>query len=148
MRSFRHPRWQHLDYRVKVATTQENKSPTQGTLQWTFTTPRWRCGSILLQFWANGDPDLSRHMVSLGPNELTHSGWDKMVAISQTTCSSAFSWIIFFEFKIKFHCIEICSLGCHIGSDNGLAQNRRQAIILTNVGMYWCQDCQPIPNHI
>ena len=48
MRSFRHPRWQHLDYRVKVATTRENKPPTQGTRQWTFTTPRWRCGSILL----------------------------------------------------------------------------------------------------
>ena len=48
MRLFRHPRWQHLDYRVKVATTQENKPPTQGTRQWTFTTPRWRCGSILL----------------------------------------------------------------------------------------------------
>ena len=48
MRSFRHPRWQHLDYRVKVATTLENKPPTQGTCQWTFTTPRWRCGSILL----------------------------------------------------------------------------------------------------
>ena len=47
MMSFRHPRWQHLDYRVKVATTQ-NKPPTQGTRQWTFTTPRWRCGSILL----------------------------------------------------------------------------------------------------
>ena len=31
MRLFRHPRWQHLDYRVKVATTQENKPPTQGT---------------------------------------------------------------------------------------------------------------------
>ena len=48
MRLFRHPWWQHLDYRVKVATTQENKPPTQGTRQWTFTTPRWRCGSILL----------------------------------------------------------------------------------------------------
>ena len=48
MRLFRHPRWQHLDYRLKVATTQENKPPTQGTRQWTFTTPRWRCGSILL----------------------------------------------------------------------------------------------------
>ena len=48
MRLFRHSWWQHLDYRVKVATTQENKPPTQGTRQWTFTTPRWRCGSILL----------------------------------------------------------------------------------------------------
>ena len=56
MRSFRHPQWQHLDYRVKVATTQENKPPTQGTRQWTFTTPRWRCGSILLPSLNAGVP--------------------------------------------------------------------------------------------
>ena len=57
MRSFRHPRWQHLDYRVKVATTQENKPPTQGTRQWTFTTPRWRCGSILRPSLNAGVPE-------------------------------------------------------------------------------------------
>ena len=57
MRSFRHPRWQHLDYRVKVATTQENKPPTQGTRQWTFTTPRWRYGSILLPSLNAGVPE-------------------------------------------------------------------------------------------
>ena len=56
MRLFRHPRWQHLDYRLKVATTQENKPPTQGTRQWTFTTPRWRCGSILLPSLNAGVP--------------------------------------------------------------------------------------------
>ena len=57
MRSFRHARWQHLDYRVKVATTQENKPPTQGTHQWTFTTPRWRCRSILLPSLNAGVPE-------------------------------------------------------------------------------------------
>ena len=58
MRLFRHPRWQHLDYRVKVAIfTQENKPPTQGTRQWTFTTPRWRCGSILLPSLNAGVPE-------------------------------------------------------------------------------------------
>ena len=57
MRLFRHPWWQHLDYRVKVATTQENKPPTQGTRQWTFTTPRWRCGSILLPSLNAGVPE-------------------------------------------------------------------------------------------
>ena len=57
MRSFRHPRWQHLDYRVKVATTQENKPPTQGTRRWTFTTPLWRCGSILLPSLNAGVPE-------------------------------------------------------------------------------------------
>ena len=34
---------------------------------------------------------------------LTHWGWDKMDAISQTTFSSAFSWIKMFEFQLKFH---------------------------------------------
>ena len=57
MRLFIHPWWQHLDYRVKVATTQEKKPPTQGTRQWTFTTPRWRCGSILLPSLNAGVPE-------------------------------------------------------------------------------------------
>ena len=35
--------------------------------------------------------------------ELTHRGRDKMDAISQTTCSSAFSWMKRFEFRLKFH---------------------------------------------
>ena len=34
---------------------------------------------------------------------LTHWGWDKMDAISQTTFSSAFSWMKMFEFRLKFH---------------------------------------------
>ena len=34
--------------------------------------------------WASVDHDLQRHMVSLGPNELTHLCLDKMAAISQT----------------------------------------------------------------
>ena len=34
---------------------------------------------------------------------LTHWGRDKMDAISQTTFSSAFSWIKMFEFRQKFH---------------------------------------------
>ena len=61
-----------------------------------------------------------------------------MVAIWQKTFSSAFS----FEFYKK-NFIEICFLGCNwqydsIGSDNGLVPNRRQAIIWSNVGMfYW-----------
>ena len=36
-------------------------------------------------------------------NLLTHWGRDKMAAISQTTFSSAFSWMQTFEFWIKFH---------------------------------------------
>ena len=34
---------------------------------------------------------------------LTHWGRDKMDAISQTTFSSAFSWMKIFEFRWKFH---------------------------------------------
>ena len=34
---------------------------------------------------------------------LTHWGRDKMVAISQTTFLSAFSWMEMFEFRLKFH---------------------------------------------
>ena len=92
MRLFRHPRWQHLDYRVKVATTQENKPPTQGTRQWTFTTPRWRCGSILLPSLNAGVPEPTggsfigasdnqwmnhvgcRQKISVASKELTHWG--------------------------------------------------------------------------
>ena len=35
--------------------------------------------------------------------QLTHWGRDKMDAISQTTFSSAFSWMKMFEFRLKFH---------------------------------------------
>ena len=34
---------------------------------------------------------------------LTHWGWDKMNAISQTTFWSAFSWMKMFDFRLKFH---------------------------------------------
>ena len=46
-----------------------------------------------------GDKPLSKPMMTL----LTHWGRDKMDAISQTTCSSAFSWMKMFEFRLKFH---------------------------------------------
>ena len=37
------------------------------------------------------------------PTLLTHWGRDKMDAISQTTRSSAFSWMKMFEFRLRFH---------------------------------------------
>ena len=43
------------------------------------------------------------HMASLGPNELTHWGWDKMAAFSQTTLPDAFSWMKMLQFQLKFH---------------------------------------------
>ena len=36
-------------------------------------------------------------------NYLTHWGRDKIDAISQTACSSAFSWMKMFEFHLRFH---------------------------------------------
>ena len=39
----------------------------------------------------------------LGLNELTHWGWDKMDAISQTTHLNTFSWMKMLEFRLKFH---------------------------------------------
>ena len=39
----------------------------------------------------------------LGLIELTHWGWDKMAAISQTTFSIAFSWMKWYEFRLRFH---------------------------------------------
>ena len=35
--------------------------------------------------------------------DLTHWGWDKMTAISQTTISNVFSWMKILEFQLKFH---------------------------------------------
>ena len=35
--------------------------------------------------------------------QLTHWGQDKIAAISQTSCSNAFSWMKIFAFQIKFH---------------------------------------------
>ena len=71
---------------------------------------------------------------------LTHWGRDKMAAVSQTTLSNAFSWMKMLEFDYDF--TEVCSLGSNwqypsIGSDNGLAPVRRQAIIWTNWLVYW-----------
>ena len=61
----------------------------------------------------------------------------QMDAISQTTFSNAFSWMKMFEFLFKF--TGVCYQGSNyqyssIGSDNGLAPSRRQAIIWTNGG--------------
>ena len=67
---------------------------------------------------------------------LTHLPLDKMAAISQTTFSNAFSWIKIYEFRLKLHwslLIRVQWKYASIGSDNGLAPTRRQAIIWTNV---------------
>ena len=54
--------------------------------------------------------------------------------------SSAFSWMKIFEFRLKFHWIMFLTVNWQygsIGSDDGLAPTRRQAIIWTNDGQVW-----------
>ena len=63
-----------------------------------------------------------------------------MAAISQTTHSNTFLEWTCLHFDWNF--TEVCSQGsieqyASIGSDNGLAPNRRQAIIWTNDGLIW-----------
>ena len=43
------------------------------------------------------------YMPSIGHNELTHWGRDKMDAVSQTTFSNAFSWMKMYEFRLRLH---------------------------------------------
>ena len=72
-------------------------------------------------------------------SHLTHWGRDKMDAISQTTFSSAFSWMKMFEFQLKFHWslfLKVQLKYSSIGLDYGLAPSRRQAIIWTNDGKF------------
>ena len=60
-----------------------------------------------LTCWCPGDgraPHITRspaHRHDI--NALTHWGWDKMVTSSQTTLSSAFSWMKMLEFQLKVH---------------------------------------------
>ena len=68
---------------------------------------------------------------------LTHWGRDKMATIFQTTFSNAFSWMKMYEFRLRFHWSLFLRLQLQyssIGSDNGLAPSRRQAIIWSNAG--------------
>ena len=46
---------------------------------------------------------ISSTFISMLDMNLTHWGRDKMAAISQTTFSSAFSWMKMFELRLKFH---------------------------------------------
>ena len=46
---------------------------------------------------------LLSHDAPLLKYSLTHWGRDKMDAISQTTCSNAFSWMKMFEYRLEFH---------------------------------------------
>ena len=68
--------------------------------------------------------------------KLTHWGWDKTAAISQMTFSSAFLLMITFELQTQTQNI-LYFFYDSIGSDNGLALIRRQAVIGTNDGKFY-----------
>ena len=74
-----------------------------------------------------------------GISSSTRWGWDKMAAIFQTTFSNAFSWMKTNEFRLRFHWSLFVGSNqqySSIGSDNGLAPARRQAIIWSNDGKF------------
>ena len=72
---------------------------------------------------------------------LTHFPLDKMTAISQTIFSDTFSWIESLAFWLKFHWSLFLMVQLTIPStdlDNGVAPQRRQAIIWTNTDLiHW-----------
>ena len=72
---------------------------------------------------------------------LTHWGQDKIAAISQTTFSDPFSGMKMYKFWLTFHWSlfpRIQLTISSIGSDDGLAPTRRQAIIWTNADpIHW-----------
>ena len=66
---------------------------------------------------------------------LTYWGRDKKVAILQTTLSNTFFWMEIFQIRLRFHWnLFLMVQNSSMGSNNGLAPNRRQAIIGTNDG--------------
>ena len=71
--------------------------------------------------------------------QLTHWGRDKMAAIFQTTFSNAFffSENVWISLKISLRFVPNGPINIpSIGSDNGLAPARRQAIIWTKGGWF------------
>ena len=75
------------------------------------------------------------YFTMVNPIWLTHWGQDEMAAIFQTTYSNACFLMKMYKFRLRFHWSlfpSVQSTKSNIGSDNGLAPNRRQAIIWTN----------------
>ena len=60
--------------------------------------------NVVCKMWAIlSRPQCVNILTMASISKLTHWGRDKMDAISQTTFSSAFSWMKMFEFRLKFH---------------------------------------------
>ena len=80
----------------------KNSSHVDPLTHWGVETYRWLSEKLL-----NGKPLPKRTLIYCELNQrhllLTHWSRDKMGAISQTTSSSAFSWMKILEFRLKFH---------------------------------------------
>ena len=61
------------------------------------------CACVCVDMVWGTSPPNSRLDVRQPTCELTHWGWDKMDATSQTTFSNAFSWMKMLGFRLKFH---------------------------------------------
>ena len=108
-------------------------------------TLRWYSFWVLNMFWwKTSFENVNHKTTSWIQSQGWHSGCfntlrrDKMATISQTTFPCAFPWMKLLVLNYNF--TEICSLRSNwqygsIGSDNGLAPNRRHAIIWTNYGL-------------
>ena len=86
---------------------------------------------FIVRIWEKTD-QIYQHSIAL-----THWGWDKMDTISQMAFSNACSWMKTHKFRLRFHWslfLRFELIISSIGSDNGLAPARRQAIIWTNDG--------------
>ena len=99
----------------------------------TLSSPLWRhCNVGIVTGW---DWDKIAAILQT-TTSLTHLPWTKWPPFRRRHVQTHFLEWKYFNFKQYF--IEICSLGSNwqyvsIGSDNGLAPSRRQAIIWTNV---------------
>ena len=84
--------------------------------------------------WILNCPQNLDRFVQASP--LTHWGWDKMAANFIRTFSNTFSWMKMHRFGLRYHRSLFQwsnnNILDSIGSDNGLAPARRQAIIWTN----------------
>ena len=87
--------------------------------------------SRCIKWFVRGEPPRKIHQ---GPLLSTHWGRDKMAAIFQMTFSNIFSWMKMHELRLRFNWSLSNWQYSSIGSDNGFAPARRQAIVWTNDG--------------
>ena len=129
-----------------------SESQIAKTCQYTgqITDKKWKCYSVAENFnrvffrmcslgyqWFHFFHIMPWHWVRTKPlwdqkHPLTHWGQDKMAAMFQMAFSYIFYWMKMFEFHWRFHWslfLRFALTYSSIGSDNGLAPTRRQAII-------------------